>query len=318
MDQFTLKEIKIKDFLSDLRYSSRYALEDDELFNSIKMQGLLQPVSMTQSSHQIIAGHKRIYALHALGVQSTQALVFRSSSPLTDKECFFLNLASNLGQRVSELDCFVSIKKAAQDFKFNTEELLALLRSFGLESKGHILKSYLNCLHYPSGILDLVKKGQLPFKGLDAFSHLSCRDLTLLTDNVLMHLSLNVNEVKILAGYLEQLKVVEKCGFEGHFAQPEFQEIMIRPDLDLKQKGQMFIAKVRQLQNPRLSEMESRFNKKVSALHCKALKIKAPIGFEDQGYSFELSLRDKKSLDELKHLIVEKEHLLNSLFDIML
>jgi ParB family chromosome partitioning protein len=98
-------------------YQIRSELEDEDLVNSIKENGLLQPilVRVAGDRFQVVAGQRRLNACRRLGLRSIAAKIIEAD----DKEAFKISLIENIERKtLNPLEEAMAFKKYVDDFGF--------------------------------------------------------------------------------------------------------------------------------------------------------------------------------------------------------
>ena len=130
----------------------------DELVQSIRAQGILQPIlvrphPLQSGRYQIIAGERRWRAAQIAGLDTIPVLL----KPMADRDAMAAGLIENLQRRdLDSLEEAEGFRKLMQEFGLNQEELGAAVG----KSRSHIANS-LRLLTLPAAVKDQVRQGLL-------------------------------------------------------------------------------------------------------------------------------------------------------------
>lgn len=131
--------------------------ELDELSNSIKENGIIQPllVSKADKGFELIAGERRLRAAKKAGLEKVPAIIKRG----TDKDKMVMSIIENV-QR-SDLNCVeeaLAYYNLMDDFKLSQEEVA---KKVGKERS--TVANFLRILKLPRAVIELVQKDFLSF-----------------------------------------------------------------------------------------------------------------------------------------------------------
>jgi ParB family chromosome partitioning protein len=122
-----IKEIRLVNLIPSRNLRTERIPEVEELANSIKEHGLLQPVRVRHlhgDTHQIIAGHRRVQAHRSLGRKSIEAVVVRES----DETAAVQSIVENLQREdLTPLELARSVQELAKGFDLDTGAISRLI-----------------------------------------------------------------------------------------------------------------------------------------------------------------------------------------------
>ena len=99
--------------------NSRWRVESnvDELMESIKQQGLLQPIAARKEDKVVICGNRRLYAFKKLGYTKIP-VIFKTG--VTDKELLILNITENIQRKdISSVEVGALVFELMNGSEFN-------------------------------------------------------------------------------------------------------------------------------------------------------------------------------------------------------
>jgi len=127
--------------------------ELEELKNSIKEKGILQPILVRrkENRYEIIAGHRRYFAAKSLGIKELPTII----KELSDKEALAFALVENLQRKdLNPIEEATSFKRLHEEFNLTYEEIARLVN----KDKTYIANA-LRLLNLPPEIQEGLKKG---------------------------------------------------------------------------------------------------------------------------------------------------------------
>lgn len=127
--------------------------ELEELKNSIKEKGILQPILVRKhkDKYEIIAGHRRYFAAKSLGISELPTII----KELSDQEVLIFALVENLQRKdLNPIEEAISFKRLYEEFNLTYEEIARLVN----KDKTYIANA-LRLLSLPGEIQEGLKKG---------------------------------------------------------------------------------------------------------------------------------------------------------------
>jgi len=129
--------------------------ELEELAESIKEHGILQPVTVRQagSGYQIIAGERRTQAAKIAGLTEIPVIV----KNYTDREAFELAIIENIQREdLNPLEEALAYKRFSKEFDLTQEEIAKRVG----KSRAHVA-NMLRILHLPADVKELIIEGKI-------------------------------------------------------------------------------------------------------------------------------------------------------------
>ncbi len=318
MERHAFKFIGVKEIARDYPYSCRYRLEDLRLRDSIRRQGLRQPLVTTAGPVRfLVSGHRRFQAALYLGLQEIP--IFEIQGEVPTQDLFLASLFSNWNQRSSELDRAWALHQAAQRHHFS--ESVIFEEIFPCLDLPRGRRVYENCLavaRLDTSLLELIADGKLPFQGAERLAPFSAEDQKAFAREIAPRVSLTTNQLRQAAEWLHDLLKKEGKGL-GSFWEDKNWKIGLNTE-DKRRSGEKFCEGIRALRFPRLVDQERKFRalRRRIEQENQELTLEAPDFFEGQGYTLRAKMRTPESLDHFLELLQRKRPLLKSLFDIIL
>lgn len=191
--QETIKNINI-DLLIPFEnhpFKKRDGIENEELKDSVKENGLLQPIivrSFSAGTFEIISGHRRVEACKKLGIQTVPAIVREMSKD----EAVIAMVDSNLQREhllPSEKAFAYKMKLEAMKHqgKATSRQLVGKLESADKISEsesGRQVQRYIRLTHLIPELLKLVDEGRIAFTPAVELSYLPENEQKMLTEEI--------------------------------------------------------------------------------------------------------------------------------------
>lgn len=318
MTHFQIESIPLNEINSVFPYRVRYRLEDSKLEESVRAEGILEPLVLDRKKH-ILAGHKRYVIAQEQGIQHLPCRIFEKELDHTDG--YLTALLLNWNQVWTELDCVYAVRKAAKDFRLSADQIKTdILPLLGLAREEPVLEEYLSAGALNPAILHQVDAGKVPFRGIYRFNFFEADEQLYFAEKIFETCALTSNQLKLTGEWLLDLKrktrkkVMEILEAENAFG------FLKEANPDRKQKGEKFFAVLRAMRFPRLVDQEKLFQSAIEPLKQaeKRISIEPMPYFEDEGYTLRIRVRRREDIQEVLRKLDENRGLLNSLFDIML
>lgn len=321
MESYVFKIIKRAEIRGEYPYSCRYSLRDAVLEKSIARHGIMTPLVVSAGREKtLVAGHRRLAAAKALGLDSIRVFEIQGSWPRPD--FFVAAVLSNWNQQWSDLDRACVIRRAIEDFHLEESEMMdGILPALGLPSQKGIVKDYHRAASLAPELLDLVAAGKLPLRGAQALSRFAQRDQKTFAHRIAHHAALTTNQLIKTGEWLFDLLKASRCDIAAFLAKnSSLESVLENPKWDPNRKGEEYCRLLRALRFPRLADREKEFGSRLLALGCESedLKVEAPPAFEEEGFTLRARIRNAETLDRVLNHLGRNKTLLNSLFDIML
>lgn len=266
----------------------------------------------------LVAGHKRLKAARALGLE--EIIAIRIEEPLRSPDLFLMSVVSNWKQNLSDIDRAFALKRAVSEFGLNDEDLkFALCPALGIAFDRHTIDQSVKNFNLVPEILNRIAAGDLPFRGSQILLQMTDEDQKEFA-RIAESIHLTTNQVLKLGEWIADLTTSSKTNLHGFAAAHPIEAILNHPGWDKKTKGEKLFAKVRELRLPRIMEHEKKFRSLAKSVEqvFPAMKIHEPEFFEDEGVRLDAHLRNPEMLDQMIRHLQENRPRLNSLFDFML
>lgn len=318
MARYVFKIISVKDISSNLKFSSRYRLEDADLQRSISARGLIQPLILAAGGKELAAGFRRFHALKNLRIQECPALEIQEK--LSEQDIFLMSVLSNWKQEDSELDRAYAVAKAVKEFKFSEKQIEEeILPALGISSGSGFLEESLKVFSLESALIDLIADGKIPFRGAKVLERLSKADQKTFAQ-VGQKAALTTNQILKAGEWLGDLLKSSGKTLEVFLKENNFGEILDHKGSDRRGLGEQFFAKLKGLRYPQLTQKEEAFQALSEQLRQgeTGLNAEAPPYFESSGMTLRIQVKDSRTLDKITSVLEAKRKLLNSLLDIVL
>ncbi|MBF0311909.1 MAG: ParB/RepB/Spo0J family partition protein [Oligoflexia bacterium] len=149
-----ISTLKVNRYQPRKNFSER---ELEELGNSIRENGLIQPliVTRTEDGYELIAGERRLRACKLIGVRKVPVIIKR----VTDKDKLAMAIIENV-QR-SDLNCVeeaCAYYQLMEDFNLTQEEVA---KKVGKERSS--IANFLRILNLPSAVIELLQQNSISF-----------------------------------------------------------------------------------------------------------------------------------------------------------
>lgn len=184
-------------------YQPRESIDEkkiDELAESIKLHGMIQPIIVRESKegYEIVAGERRWRAAKKAGLERLPALI----KDFTDEECATIALIENIMREdLNPLEEAHAFKRLIENFNLKQEELA---RKLGISRS--VVTNTLRLLSLPPQIQDYLASGKLTKGHALALLSLESDKLQLEVANTIVKNSLSVRETEKIVSLLKNKK----------------------------------------------------------------------------------------------------------------
>ncbi len=296
---------------ADDRFRFCYFPDLSPIISSIKKIGLVYPLVLAEREGKkiIVCGWKRLLACEKLSFSEVPVVILNEEN---DLKVFNTAVFENAAFRK-----FNSLEKA---------EILSKWRSFNVKEITVIrelmplldippTKEYFDLFHAVSGIDNDIKReiayNRMDLKTLAVFIELAPLSRRYILS---MLLSLSKNRQRELLGNLVEITLRENISSDSLINSKEFQAIMDREHLSVRQRAEKLSLYLKELRFPSLSNRLNRFASlsDKTGLKNKRIDIKASDYFEGEEMTFSFSVNDVKEYNlKLKALteLAEKKEL---------
>lgn len=274
----------------------------ETLCASLEAVGLLCPPVLRTSGKgpvEIVLGYRRILALKALGARTVSCLqVPGEALPPVEALCmaFYDNLAT---RSFNSLEKGMVLRRLCAFFP-ERHVIDVFMPRLGLPRRPETLHVLTACdAHLEGPARGALANGTLSLDSARRLLEAEAGERDMLTD-VILSFRLNLNQQ---ARFLELLKDLAPAegGFRGALDAVGLEDLRGDLDLNLPQKADALLQRLRHRRYPRLLQAEEAFRREVVALDLpKGVKISAPPFFESPSYRMEILFRDGREL--MRHL----------------
>jgi len=129
-----------------------------ELANSIKQNGLIEPIIVMQSvapgEYELIAGERRLRASKIAGLQTIKAIV---KDPIPDKDKLDIALIENVQREdLNPIEEALAYKKYSQEYKYTQEEIAKTVNK-----NRAVVANTMRLLNLPENVQQMIIEGKL-------------------------------------------------------------------------------------------------------------------------------------------------------------
>lgn len=285
-------------------YTMSFGFDPIPLTESIKKIGLINPPIVIKDSKKgfgIVSGYRRLTVLKKLDEKQVYCIDL-SSSGLSPKNLFFLNLHENLTVR-----------------SFNLVEKGIIIRSLSSYiSRDEIINQYFTPLQIRNindlDILLKIEQLSVHSRLFIAKDLLSLKTIRLIIDmdeesrdaliRLITNLRLNFNYQYQLTEYLKDISDTENIPIYKILKEDQYQNIIEDEMANNPQKVKHLFSLIRERKFPLLSKYEKTFSKRVSRLNLPTtIRIEHPRFFEAPDFRLDISFKNgKELLEKIRYL----------------
>lgn len=130
----------------------------EELADSIKENGLIEPIIVTKSivpgEYELIAGERRLRAVKLAGLKEIKAII---TNPASDKERLDLALIENLQREdLNPIEEALAYKKYQEEYQYTQEQIAQAVKK-----SRSVITNTMRLLNLPDDVRDLISKGKI-------------------------------------------------------------------------------------------------------------------------------------------------------------
>lgn len=198
-----LEKINIKDF----KYSCSYPLEDKNLTSSIKKNGILNPIYISQKNKSVISGAKRIAAATKLKLKQIPCVILDIED---DSKLFLFNLHENLTTRsFNPIEKGLILDKLINLCNLTKYEIIQnYAEALGLNKSMKILDNHISLLTLPESAKKRLITGKLYFDTALKLTELESNNQLLLF-NLIINMKLNRNQANQILDLIYDISAKE-------------------------------------------------------------------------------------------------------------
>lgn len=295
--------------LRDDTYRITTSTDVENISKSVRHVGLINPPILVQKEdrYRIVAGFRRIEALHKLNYQEVPAKVMPAeSSPI---DCVRIAIADNISQRKLDL---LEISRALTLLDAYIEDrhnLSTEAKNLGLPENHHHIEKIIGICRLPHLIQEGVCQNRLSLNMVAELQEFDAATGILLA-RFFMELKLNQNKQKEICSHLKEIAYREKRSPREILLSEGVPELLADKDLDNLQKTNVVRSSLRRRRFPNLSRAEEAFQRNLRKLNLGSrISLFHPEFFE--GPSLRLSMSFKNETEYREQVDILNQTLMN-------
>ncbi|MFC1875892.1 ParB/RepB/Spo0J family partition protein [Thermodesulfobacteriota bacterium] len=295
--RLTVLDLTVIDLDDDTyRITTSAAVED--LAISVKHVGLINPPILIQKQdrYSIVAGFRRIAAMHKLNYRQISAKVMPPESlPL---ECIRIAIADNTSQRKLDI---LEISRALvllDAYVEDRECLFKEAKNLGLPDNHQHIGKIMGIRRLPHLIQEGIYQNRI---SLNMAAELQEFDAStgILLARLFMELKLNRNKQREICSHLKEIAHREKRGTQEILLSEGLSEVLADKDLDNLQKTRVVRSNLRRRRFPNLSLAEESFQHNLRKLNLgSGIRLLPPEYFEGTFLKLSMSFKNETELKE--------------------
>ncbi len=291
----TIQEIPLKQIdITDETFSVNFMPDLQRLRSSLQTVGLIQPVLLKrrERDYQIVSGFRRVWVWQELERDSISAMVFGGQEK-NDLEFFLLSLEENLTtRRFNMVEKAMALQKLHRLFQVDSLEIIkTYLPLFSLEPHEKILNTFLALAEMEEEVKTYILREEVSRFNIRLFGKMGSEDrLTLIP--ILSHLKLGESRLREMLTLLLEISQRDGQRIKDILRRSDLQSILSQKELTPPQRTERVKKFLFCLRNPRMSEKEEAFKKKVASFHLpEGISIHPPPFFEGRGMKLAFQFR---------------------------
>lgn len=276
--------------LSDETFSVNFMPDLQFLRSSVRAVGLIQPILLKRGidHYRLVCGFRRVWVLRELGANEIPAMVVEEMES-SDLELFILSLQENLTTRGwNTVEKAIALQKLVHSFQIEPPEVVrTYLPLFSLEPNEKILNTYLALAEMEDEIKAYVLKEEVSRSNIRLLAKMSPDDRSILVP-FLSRMKLGENRLREILTLLMEISQRDGESIERIIRHPDLQAIVVQEELTLAQRTERVKRFLLRLRNPRMTQQEEEFEKKIKSLQLpEGISIRHPPFFEGKGLKIE-------------------------------
>jgi len=312
-----IKSVKLSCIdLEDNAYRITTRLDIDDLVNSIKNIGLINPplLKMDGLKYIVVCGFRRINACKLLGHPRIEAAIVDSG--VNSLECVKFAITDNALQRplnlveksrsINMLSCFYS------DYNSLSKAVSVL----GLPENPLFIKKIKNICHLPRVIQNCILSETVSLSVAIELGMFNC-DVGIAFANLFDDLKLSLNKQREIITLIKEIAIRDDVSIMEVLQESDFLEILNDNDFDRSQKSQKIRFYLKQRRYPKITAADKKFKQNIKELKLgNNIKLVPPSNFEGAVYNLKLSFSNSKELqDSLENInSICQKRLLDKIF----
>ncbi|MBM3252676.1 MAG: ParB/RepB/Spo0J family partition protein [Candidatus Omnitrophica bacterium] len=313
-------EIPLRDInLKDLTFLFRYKFEIEDLSDSIKQAGLINPVVLRQKEkYQIVCGFRRVFSYKFINKKLIRAFVLDKETQDIDCVLFALNDNYFTGN-LNDIDKAMTLRKLKRNFLVGESELINIFTTLlKMPKSKEVIKNYLAI----SEVEDEIKEGFLNDKlnlgQLFILSRLNASERIPIYKYIILSCRINTNELKEIIEYLTFLNRKFNKTFDEILDKKIVKNKLLSGNFNPRQKTIILLNTLRDYRYPNLTKKSRRFFKISKCINIgDKLRISFPENFEGDFVNVLLKPTSYKELVKLIGIIKTKKRHFMALFRLL-
>lgn len=308
----TIQEIPLKQIdFSDETFSVNFMPDLQRLRSSLQTVGLIQPVLLKrrEKDYQIVSGFRRVRVWQELERDRISAIVFGEQEK-NDLEFFLLSLQENLTTRsFNMVEKAMALQKLHCLFRVDSSEIIkTYLPLFSLEPNEKILNTFLALAEMEEEVKTSILREEVSRFNIRLFAKMSSED-RLAVVSVLSHLKLGESRLREMLTLLLEISRRDGVRIRDILRRSDLQSILSQKELTPPQRTERVKRFLFCLRNPRMSEKEEEFKKKVASLHLpEGVSLHSPPFFEGKGLKLEFQFRTTEEYRAIVEFLSKLAH----------
>jgi len=280
-----------------------------DLARSIEHVGLINPPIVIQKKDRygIVAGFRRVAAMHALGYGQIPVKVMPPESLAL--QCIRIAITDNISQRKLDL---LEISRALTLLRTcieDRERLYAEAQNLGLSDSHHHIEKIIGISRLSQSIQEGVYQNRISLNMAVELQELGPSTGSQLA-RIFIELRINQNKQREICTHLKEIARREECSIQDILLSEDIPQVLADKELDNLQITGRLRSKLRRRRFPNLSMAEESFQRNLQKLHLGSrIKVRPPEYFE--GTSLELSMFIKNEAEYKEQIGILNKTLAN-------
>jgi len=312
-----IKSVKLSCIdLEDNTYRITTRLDIDDLVNSIKNIGLINPplLKMDGLKYIVVCGFRRINACKLLGHHRIEATIVDPG--VNSLECVKLAITDNALQRPLNLvEKSRSINMLSR-FYSDYNSLSKAASVLGLPENPLFIKKIKNICHLPHAIQNCILSETVSLSVAIELGMFNC-DIGIAFANLFDDLKLSLNKQREIITLIKEIAIRDDVSIMEVLHESDFLEILNDNNLDRSQKSQKIRFYLKQRRYPEITVADKKFKQNIKELKLgNNIKLVPPNNFEGTTYNLKLSFNNSKELQDSMETInsIRQRRLLDKIF----
>ena len=288
---------------SDDSFRITFAPRLDELKNSIKDVGVINPVTLRhtqEGTYQVVTGYKRCLSCQELNRQTIPALIYEPHD-LSPMQAFLYNLHDNIFTReLNVIEKFNVCNKLLKTFSVTEEDVVKnYLPLLGEEPSYKILHQFLALGQLIEPMKTHVVENMVALSSATRFAEFTPSTQTALL-NVLSHINPSTNKLNELLTLIREIAARDGTSVEEILQRYQLLTIVADPSVAAPEKVAALRQTLRSVRLPHLTERQKQLTELISGLQLpNTARLVADPYFEDPKLKLEYQFSAPEELNSL-------------------